>query len=124
MIPQAFEGQAAQKAFSGYSITRRGFFIGKGFEEEIRVQMFKRTISLISIELLFMVLLSNSVVTDEMKQSETVIDKARLLKDKDVFGTFSIFRLDSSRNLSDEMAKAGAVEKVKKSSMDTKIRLL
>jgi len=76
--------------------------------------MFKKTIALIGTPLLFVILLNTGVATAEMKQGEMMVDKAKLLKDKGVFGTFAIYRLDASWNMLDEMTKARAVEELKK----------
>ncbi|MBI5047439.1 MAG: chlorite dismutase family protein [Deltaproteobacteria bacterium] len=79
--------------------------------------MFKKTIALIGIQLLFVIFLINGVNSAEMKSGEMMapmmIDKAKILADTGVFGTFAMFKLDHAWNQLDSMTKQKAAQEVK-----------
>lgn len=81
--------------------------------------MCKKTIALIGIQLLFVAFLINGVASAQQKPGEMMmapmmIDKAKILTDTGVFGTFALFKLSHDWNKLDSMTKQGAVEEVKK----------
>ncbi|OGP30616.1 MAG: hypothetical protein A2073_04560 [Deltaproteobacteria bacterium GWC2_42_11] len=79
--------------------------------------MFKKTIALIGIQFLFVFFLINGVNSAEMKSGEMMapmmIDKAKILADTGVFGTFALFKLDHAWNQLDSMTKQKAAQEVK-----------
>lgn len=77
--------------------------------------MFKKTIA---FQLLFVAFLINGVASAaEMKPGEMMapmmVDKAKILKDTGVFGTFALFKLDHAWNQLDSMTKQRAAKEVK-----------
>lgn len=79
--------------------------------------MFKKAIALIGIQFLFVFFLINGVYSAEMKSGEMMapmmIDKAKILSDTGVFGTFALFKLDHAWNQLDSMTKQKAAQEVK-----------
>lgn len=79
--------------------------------------MFKKAIALIGIQFLFVIFLINSVDSAEMQSGEMMapmmIDKAKILADTGVFGTFALFKLDHAWNQLDSMTKQKAAQEVK-----------
>lgn len=74
--------------------------------------MLRETIILIGIQFLFVIFLINGVGSAEVT-APMAIDKAKILTDTGVFGTFALFKLDHAWNQLDSTIKQKAAQEVK-----------